>query len=99
LEEVISEAEQKVATPDIAGAYKLIFRRIDQAMRAGEFDEIDAALANASIGDSALEVLIALLTATLPARSKLASRPKLLETAQQMAKDCGRWTDTLFLGL
>ena len=99
LEEVIREAEQKVATSDIAGAYKLIFRRIDQAMRAGDFNGIDAAIANALIGDFALEVLIALLTATLPARSKLASRDKLLEAAQQVAKDRRRWTATLFSGL
>lgn len=99
LKEVIHEAEQSVAKSDVAGAFKLIFRRVDQAMKASEFEEINTALAEISVSGATLEVLIALLTATLPARSKLAARRRFFEDVQQAAKDRGRWTKTLFSGL
>src|SRR6266436_6087207 len=55
-------------------ALDLIYDSMDEMMRKGEFDSLNSLLANINVADLSVDLLLGLLTATLPAKSRLPSR-------------------------
>jgi len=99
LSETVKEAQTKAQSGEFAAAYKLIFRCVDRAMKAGALDDIDSVLSNISAEDMTLEILIALLTATLPVRTRLPARKAFFLATEKVAKDRNRWSKSLLSGL
>ena len=71
----------------------------EEMMWAGRLVEIDHALAKAEIKDLSDDILIGLLTATLPVRSKLPSRKRFCEDVERTIKERGTWENGLLVGL
>jgi hypothetical protein len=80
-------------------ALDLIYDRIDTLLIAHEFDEVDAILESADLKILSIDVLLGLLTSTLPARTKLASRKAFFMAIEQEAKRRGEWEQGLLTGL
>ncbi len=59
----------------VDAALDLIFARVDEAFQRGDFSDCDHLLQHLTVGDFDTDVLLGLLTATLPGRSLLPSRP------------------------
>jgi hypothetical protein len=80
-------------------ALDLLYDAVDDLMRSGKFSELNAIIANLSVNDCSLDVLLGVLTATLPARRRLPARAKFYEQAAQIIKSRGEYEDGLLTGL
>jgi hypothetical protein len=80
-------------------ALDLIYDAADSLMRNGQFEQLDALIADAPIAFLSVDVLLAILTSTLPARSRLPSRANLFTTVEQILKRRGEYEEGLLAGL
>jgi hypothetical protein len=80
-------------------AMDLLYDRIDEMLRSGQFDSLDVVLQRAPVQDLSADVLLALLTATLPARSRLNARPDFFRIAETTLKTRGEYETGLLTGL
>ncbi len=80
-------------------ALDLLYDQIDGMLVAGKFSEVDRLLASADAQSLSLDLLLGLLTATLPARSKLASRADFVSRVEFSLKGRGQWEQNLLVGL
>lgn len=73
-------------------ALDAIYDLIDDLMRAGRLDTLDGLLAcfRARIGYRSTDEILAYLTATLPARSRLHQRQNLVEAAWRVLQSRGQ---------
>ena len=83
----------------VDAALDLIFARVDESFRSGEFSDCDQLLQRLSVGDYETDVLLGLLTATLPARSLLPSRPDFFLRAEAEIQRRGEMEPGLLTGL
>lgn len=80
---IILYADNLVNEGRVDDAIDLIFTEIDSALRAGRFDICDNILESIDPHDLSDDLVLALLTATLPAASKLPSRQSFYERAKK----------------
>jgi hypothetical protein len=80
-------------------AMDLVFDRIDELMRNSQFTLLDSILGSVSIGDMSVDVLLGILTATLPARGQLALRPAFFKATDGELRRRGEYEDGLLTGL
>jgi len=80
-------------------ALDLIYDAVDRLMRDHHYDRLDSMLAGTSVRDISVDVLLGLLTATLPARRHLPSRRKLFREGEQVLKERGEYEEGLLVGL
>lgn len=107
------EAEPALATPEEfvlrasrlerAGhrnaAMDLLYDRIDELMRTGQFDLLDMILQRVPVREFSVDVLLGLLTATLPARSRLPSREDFFSETEQVLRERAEYEEGLLTGL
>jgi len=77
----------------------LIYDSVDELMRQGEFQQLDALLAGLPVAEMSVDVLLGYLTASLPARSRLPSRNALYAKTEQTLKERGELEAGLLHGL
>lgn len=75
----------------------LIYDRADELMKAGELDELDKMFIFSKETD--LDFMIGLLTASLPEKSKLSSRPAYFKAVADLCVELGETDPTLLQGL
>lgn len=75
----------------------LIYQRADQLMKAGRIEELDKMFRFEEKTD--LNLMIGLLTASLPVRSKLPSRPAYFKAVAELCVKLGETDPTLLQGL
>jgi len=80
-------------------ALDLLYDAIDQLMRQSKFDELDTILPGVPIAECSLDLLLAFLTATLPARIRLSSRPKFFADVKSELQSRGELEEGLLTGL
>lgn len=80
-------------------ALDIIFDQIDEMLLAGEFDRVDQLLIEIMPGDFSVDLLLGLLTATLPAKNRLSNREAFFERVAQTLHDRGEAKDGLLVGL
>ncbi len=83
----------------VHAALDLLYERIDQFFRRGRFADVDSIVANTNYATLSTNLLVGLLTATLPAKSKLPSRAHLFRQAESLIKERREWDDDLLTGL
>jgi hypothetical protein len=77
----------------------LIYDRIDELMRRDQLPALDALLQSAPADELTVDVLLALLTATLPVKKRLTSRPELFHRTESVLRERGEYEDGLLTGL
>ena len=80
-------------------ALDLIYDSIDDLMRNEEFPRLDSILARISITDLSTDILLGILTATLPAKSRLPARAELFNAIEQTIQQRGEYEEGLLIGL
>ncbi len=80
-------------------ALDILYDKIDGLLRSERFDEVDQLLSNIDVDDLSPDLLLGILTASLPAKSKLPSRTVFFEKVETSLKDRGIWEDNLLVGL
>ena len=88
---------------DVSGhsdsALDLLYSAIDKMLRCGEFLEVDVILREAQVAALSMNILIGLLTTTLPVRRRLRSRPEFFQRVESILRQRGQWKDGLLAGL
>lgn len=75
----------------------LVYDKVDELMRTGKLDELDGMFVFSKETD--IDLMIGLLTASLPVKSKLPSRPEYLEAVSGLSKELGKANSVLLQGL
>lgn len=87
----------EIASTDSALDY--IYEVMDELMNAGEFDVISEMLDEFDVKQSNVDILLGLLTSTLPAALKIKSRPKFFDRVKCFLIDMGEYEKGLLKGL
>lgn len=93
----------RAARLDVQGytddALDLIYDAVDELLRNGQFAKLDALLVAVPVPEYSVDILLGILTATLPAKSQLPSRTSLMESTRESLVDRGEYTEGLLTGL
>jgi hypothetical protein len=68
-------------------------------LRTSRFDQLNELLNSLRVEDYSTDILLALLTSTFPAKSKLPSRAFLFERTKQVLRQRNEDVDSLLVGL
>ena len=80
-------------------ALDLLYDGVDELMQRGEFGQLDAVLARLGPATLSTNLLLGVLTATLPARHSLPARRALLPGIEQALRSRGDYEEGLLTGL
>ncbi len=80
-------------------ALDIIFDQIDEMLLAGKFNRVDQLLAETTPSDFSVELLLGILTVTLPAKNRLPNRIGFVGQVRQTLGDRGVVDDGLLVGL
>ena len=80
-------------------ALDILFDQIDEMLLSGEFNRVDQLLAETTPSDFSVELLLGILTATLPGKNRLLNREALFERISGVLQDRGVARDELLVGL
>ena len=88
---------------DVSGhsdsALDLLYSAIDKMLRCGEFLEVDVILREAQVAALSMNILIGLLTTTLPVRRRLPARPGFFQRVESILRKRGQLKEGLLAGL
>ncbi len=96
---IVERARQLDVRGNTDIALDLLYDGVDGLLVDGKFDEVESFLESASPGDFSLDLLLGLLTVTLPARSKLAARSLFYKGVKNTLVERGEYQDGLLVGL
>jgi hypothetical protein len=80
-------------------ALDLIYDQIDALMTGGKFEAIGSLLQRLDLGALSVDLLLGLLTSTLPARTKIPFRGDFFRAVESEIKRRGEWENGLLTGL
>lgn len=83
----------------VDAALDLIYDSVDEMMRSGDFNKLDALLTRLQLSELSTDLLIGLLTATLPARGRLATRKSFFCRVEEILRQRGEYENSLLMGL
>lgn len=92
-------ADRLTVCGQVDAALDLIFERVDEMFVNGRFEECDRVLQSVPVSEYTADTLIGLLTATLPAKSRLKSRPDFFAKVESVLKGRGEMEPGLLTGL
>lgn len=79
-------------------ALDLLYDKVDELFIAGEFGILNQILADTSPDELSIDMILGLLTSSLPVRSKLAARADFYEKSKAVLKARGEYEDGLLSG-
>lgn len=80
-------------------ALDLVYDQIDEKLSSGSLDQMDRLLANVDPESLSTDLLLGLLTATLPARSRLPARNRFYREVERVLRNRPEWEEGLLAGL
>ncbi len=80
-------------------ALDIIFDQIDETLLSGEFDRVDRILVEITPDDFSVELLLGLLTVTLPAKNRLCNRASFFKQVRHSLHERGETDEGLLVGL
>ena len=84
---------------DLRGSLGIIYRRVDEFVRESMLEALDEEISSVPAEEIGTDVLLGLLTATLPVKRKLASRPQLFKATLKLMKARGHFERGILDGL
>jgi len=98
-ERFVADAQRLLEKGNANAALDLIYDRIDAMMRLRQWSRLNSILFEVRVVDLSPDILLSLLTATLPARSRLPARGGLFGRIEQSLKQRGDYEKDLLIGL
>lgn len=95
----LSDAIELERQGNLRGSLATIYRRVEELMREAMLDALDEEITSVPAEEIGTDVLIGLLTATLPVKRKLPSRPQLFRSTLQLLKTRGHFEPGVLDGL
>lgn len=99
LEEFLAPVLRLEKLGRIDTALDALYDRVDDLLKSEDFPALGAMLRQADVESLSTDILLGLLTATLPARSKLPARAQFFAEAEASIKSRDEWEDGLLAGL
>ena len=99
IDRFLEEAERFVQQGFIDTGIDLVYDAVDELLRGGQFALCDSILSKTQATKHSDDILLAMLTATLPASSRLASRQWFLSQVVQVLRERGELNVALLAGL
>lgn len=99
LDEFLRPVLQLGKSGHVDAALDVLYDRVDDLLKAKEFSTMDVFLRQANIDSLSVDILLGLLTASLPAKSKLPSRSRFYAEVESSIKRRGEWENGLLTGL
>jgi len=96
---IIEHAKRLDDNGFVDAALDIVYDKVDTLLGKGEFEEVDALLKSVDPSSLSIDILLGLLTSSLPARTKLPSRGDLFIAVEKEVKRRGRWKNGLLSGL
>jgi hypothetical protein len=98
-EPFLDRAQRLDARGHTDAALDIVFDQIDEMLLASEFSRVDRLLAEIAPENLSVDLLLGLLTVTLPAKSQLSNRKSFFERVDQSLRDRGEARYGLLVGL
>jgi hypothetical protein len=95
----VQHANRLVKSGQIDAALDMIYDRIDAFLVSCNFQEVDLILRDVNPQGLSVDILLGLLTCTLPARTKLSRRAAFFVLVEQEIRRRGEWEVDLLTGL
>ena len=95
----VLDAQRLADQGKIDSALDLIYERADEMLLAGEFTALNEIIAGLSADKLTIDVLLAVLTISLPAKSKLPARSLFYLSVEQQLQERGEFREGLLTGL
>lgn len=95
----VSNAKSTEDDGRVDDAIDIIYDGIDELLHNERFSECDSILEKIDVDVYSLDIILSLLTATLPVRSKLPSRKKLLKDIETKLRNTGQYKESILSGL
>ncbi|HQZ66689.1 MAG TPA: hypothetical protein PLY87_16470 [Planctomycetaceae bacterium] len=95
----VDDAQRLASQGKVDAALDLIYDRADEMLLAGEFVALDSIIEGLDVEQLSVDVLLAVLTITLPAKDKLTTRNEFFECVKRTLKDRGEYMEGLLTGL
>jgi len=83
----------------VDAALDVLYDRIEDLLKAKQFLALDELFQQAIADSMSVDIILGLLTATLPARKRLPTRSRFFATAESSIKTRGEWEEGLLTGL
>ncbi len=99
IESFLDGARRLESRGAVDAALDLIYDQVDEMLKAGKFDQVNQLLSTVEANSLSLDLLLGLLTVTLPARCRLPARSRLFREAETVLKLRGEWEEGLLTGL
>jgi hypothetical protein len=80
-------------------ALDLVYDAIDDLLRRGDYPRLDHVLTEVPVADYSVDLLLGILTATLPGKSRLPSRSGFFGEVERALKARGEYDPALLTGL
>lgn len=80
-------------------ALDLLYDAIDGMMQQDQLSKLDNVIAELEAGEYSLDVLLGVLTATLPVKNRLPSRPAFYQDVKDVVTQRGEYEEGLLSGL
>jgi hypothetical protein len=96
---ILDYAQLLVSHGQTDTALDLIFDRFDEMLLAGDFNKLDQILAQSCPENLSVDLLVGVLTVTLPARNRLDNRKGFFERVKLALQNRGELQDDLLIGL
>ncbi|MFC1759412.1 hypothetical protein ACFL2H_11705 [Planctomycetota bacterium] len=95
----VSHAQRLANKGQIDAALDIVYDRVDEMMLAGQFDEVNQTIADLNVDELSIDIILGVLTITLPGKSKLPDRNKFFEDAKRSLESRGEHCEGLLAGL
>ncbi len=95
----ISHANRLAATGEIDAALDLIYDQVDALLLKSEFGEIDSLLSQLNPEEISVDIMLGLLTSTLPPTTKLRNRRAFFLSVEREIKAREEWEPGILVGL
>lgn len=95
----LEDAIKQASGGDLRSALRIVYKNAELMMRLGLLNELNEQLKSAVDKEADTDLLLALLTATLPAKSKLAERPLLYKATKRLLKKRKHYERGILSGL
>jgi hypothetical protein len=95
----VEQANRLVKIGQIDAALDLIYDRIDTFLINHKFGDVDSILKHVNAEQFSVDILLGLLTSTLPARTQLPARGAFFEKVEREITKRGEWEEGLLTGL
>ena len=95
----VERANQLDTSGHSDAALDILYAAIDKMFRSGAFADVDAILRDVTVADLSMNILIGLLTTTLPVRRRLPARPGFFQRVESILRKRGQLKEGLLAGL